>query len=249
MNIKELWLRLGERVRRYDDGHNFTCDVCGREVFENERICRFCYRDLPLNNGKVCPFCGRRVREEGVCLECKAKPLGVKKARSACLHEGEAARLVVRFKRGEKYLYRALCDLMEPVVKAEFEDADAYLGVPMSEKSLKKRGYNQAELLAEELARRLGKEWIRPVEKRKETGVQKLLGRSDREKNLESVFHVSDRKGVKGRRILIVDDTLTTGATVSVLADALKRAGAAEVYAVTATSVEFKNQFGKPPSA
>lgn len=77
--------------------HNFTCDVCGREVFENERICRACHAALPHNGGPVCPFCGRSVAEGGACLECKQKPLVVKKARSALLYAGEAAHLVLRF--------------------------------------------------------------------------------------------------------------------------------------------------------
>ncbi len=239
--------KLRETIKKYDDGHNFTCDVCGREVFQNERVCAPCKNVLPWNNVHVCPLCGRKVGEEGICLECKQKPVGVDMARSVFVHEGEAARLVVRFKKGKKYLYRALAELMLPLLQKEFSSVDALTFVPMTERAEKKRGYNQSRLLAEELAARCEKPVLNCVEKRKESKPQKSLGRTEREKNLEGCFHVTDRKAVKGKCILIIDDTFTTGSTVSVLSDALKRAGATGVYALTATSVRYKYPFGKPP--
>lgn len=240
----KIWTKLRERLRAYDDAHNFTCDICGREVFGGERVCEGCFRALEWNDKTVCPFCGRRVKEPGACLDCKEKPLSVRKARSVCVHEGEAARLVVRFKRGAKYLYRTLAELSVPLADREFPEVDMLVGVPMSEKAQKKRGYNQSALFAERLAELLQKTYAQPVSKPRETASQKFLGRREREKNLEGCFHVDDRKAVKGKKILIVDDTLTTGATVSELASALKRAGAADVTALTFTSVEKKHPFG-----
>ncbi|MDE5548476.1 MAG: hypothetical protein K2J30_05730, partial [Clostridia bacterium] len=66
-------------------------------------------------------------------------------------------------------------------------------------------------------------------------------------KNLVGCFHVTDRKAVKGKSILIIDDNFTRGSTVSALSDAFKRAGATSVYALTATSVQYKYPFGIPP--
>ncbi|MDE7296688.1 MAG: ComF family protein [Clostridia bacterium] len=238
--------RLREKVKKYDDGHNFTCDICGREVFENQRVCAQCKRDLPWNNGYVCPICGRKVGEEGICLECKQKPVGVDMARSVFVHEGEAARLVVRFKKEKRYLYRTLAELMLPLLQKEFLSVDALTFVPMTARAEKKRGYNQSRLLAEELAARCGKPVLYSVEKRKESKPQKTLSRAEREKNLEGCF-VADRQAVKGKSILIIDDTFTTGSTVSALSDVLKRAGATGVYALTATSVQYKDPFGIPP--
>ncbi len=241
----ELIARIKKAVKQYDDTHNFTCDICGREVFANERICAPCEKLLPFNNALVCPYCGRRVKEEGACIECKASPLGVKKARSVFVHEGEAARLVVRFKRGEKYLYRTIIDTMVPLFDAEFSFVQGIVAVPMTEKAEKKRGYNQARLLAEELSARTGVLFLDALRKEKETPSQKFLSRRDREKNLEGCFR-ADRALVKGKKLLIIDDTLTTGATISAVAAALKRAKAGELYALTVTSVENKTPFGIP---
>ncbi len=244
MRLSNFFTKLKSALGRYEREHNFTCDICGREVFENERVCADCCRRLP-HNTLFCPLCGRKVGEAGLCLDCKQKSLVVKKARSCFLHEGEAARLVVRFKRGQKYLFRTLCDFLLPLMQREFSEADALTFVPMTEKAEKARGYNQSYLLAEELSRRSGIELLSPAVKRRETAAQKFLGRADRAENLKGCFHIHDRKCVRGRRILIVDDTLTTGATCDELAGALLRADAAEVYMITVTSVPKKDPFGK----
>ena len=235
---------MKERLSRYDDTHNFICDNCGEEVFDGKRLCKNCKEALPYNDQVICPFCGRRVREEGVCLECKQKPLETKKARSLWVHEGDAVKLVRLYKTGSKYLFRLFVEELTPLVLREFDDADAITFVPMTKKAEKERGYNQTLLVAEGLAERTGKELLRVMEKKHETEDQQGLTREKREENMREVFKVTDKKAVKGRRILIVDDTLTTGATASALAAVLKKAGAETVYLVTATSVEKKNAFG-----
>ncbi|MDE6411331.1 MAG: double zinc ribbon domain-containing protein [Clostridia bacterium] len=240
MNLLKL---IQEKISRYDDTHNYTCDNCGKEVFDGRRLCGDCKAELPYNNQKICPFCGRRVREDGVCLDCKQKPLETQKARSLWLHEGDAAKLVRHFKTGEKYLFRLFVEELTPLVLKEFGDADAITYVPMTKNALKKRGYNQTLLIAEGLHRSTGKELLSVAEK-DETADQRELTREKREENMKEAFKVTDKKAVKGRRILIVDDTLTTGATASAFAAVLKKAGAAAVYLVTATSVEKKNPYG-----
>ncbi len=236
-----IFQKISEAVRKYDDAHNFTCDLCGREVFGGERVCAQCRKGLPWNDKNICPLCGRKVGEPGVCLECKKKRLVVDKARSPLLHEGEAARIVYRAKR-QKYFYRTAAELMAPLLD-EF-GADALVFVPMTERAYKKRGYNQSRLIAEELSRRSGIPLLDAVKKTRDTGEQKELGRTEREKNLEGCFHVFDRKGVRNKKLLIIDDTLTTGSTASELASVLKRAGAKEVDALTLTSVYDKHPFG-----
>ncbi len=235
------------RLRKYDETHDFTCDICGREVFGDEHICKTCVENLPWNDGVFCPFCGRRVKEEGACLECKQKPLAVKKARSVFLHEGEAMRLVWRLKNGERHLLPAFEQLALATFLREFQEVDSVTFIPMTQKAEKKRGYNQSRLFAERLANATGLECLDVAVKSRETPSQKSLGREERERNLEGVFHIQKRKEVRGKRIVIVDDTMTTGATASALATALKRAGASECYLFSFTSVERKNPFGKPP--
>lgn len=243
----DLIAKLRESFRKTERTYNFTCDICGREVFENERVCTVCLSLLPWNNEHICPLCGRKVKEEGICLECKQEPLRTDLSRAPLLHEGKAIGLVTRFKRGQKYLANTLSELMLDTLEREFPDAEALVFVPMTAKAQKKRGYNQSRLLAEELSVRSGLPLLDVSVKQHETEAQKSLGRRDRQKNLEKCFHIFDRPAVKKKTLVIIDDTLTTGATTSELADALKRAGAKKVYALTFTGVQNKNPFGKPP--
>ncbi len=236
--------KLKELVRNYYNKNNFTCDVCGREVFGGERVCAQCKKTLPLNNGAICPKCGRKVLEAGVCLECKARPPKCDKARSVCVYEGEAARLVLSFKNGAKYFYRTMAELMLPVFNREFADADFITFVPMTKKAEKRRGFNQSFLVAEELAKRTGKELFRTITKVRDTSPQKTLTAAERETNLQGCFRLTNKSAVKGKRILIIDDTYTTGATTSTIAALFKRAHALEVNALTFASVQYKNPFG-----
>lgn len=210
-------------------------------MFENERICSECVRSLPWNTGAICPFCGRKVGEAGACLECKEKPLKTEKARSAFVHEGEAARFVLRLKRGEKYLaYTGAC-VLSPIAKEEFPQADLLTYVPMTEKAEKKRGYNQSYLLAKELAELLQKPLFSSVRKTKETLAQKTLGRRAREENLKGCFRVDGRADIKDKIILVIDDTMTTGSTASELADVFLKVGAKRVFLLTLTSVPLRS--------
>ena len=234
----KFFSKIADWLRRYDDAHNFTCDICGREVFGGERVCAACAGALPFKRGHICPFCGRRVSEPGVCIECKDHRPAVGRARSCFVHEGDAAALVLRFKRGERYLVHALAEDLAPLLEREFSDCDALTFVPMTKRAERARGYNQSKLLAAELSRRTGRELLDVAEKRRETKAQKTLGRAAREANLKGAFHLVHRREVKGRRILIVDDTMTTGATAGELASLFYRAGAGWVGLITFTSVE-----------
>lgn len=242
--MKKVIEFLRKKIVCYDDEHNFTCDNCEGEVFDGKRLCARCKAELPYNDKIVCPFCGRRVKEEGACLDCKQAPLEAKKARSLWLHEGDAAKLVRLFKSGKKYLYRLFAEELAPLIAREFSDADFLTFVPMTKKARKKRGYNQTELIGKKLAELTEKPLLSVAEKRRETSDQRGLTRKEREENMKEAFKVTDKKAVKGKRILLIDDTLTTGATASALASALKKAGAETVYLATVTSVEKKDPFG-----
>ena len=109
----EAWCgRVAKRLRL----PNYTCDVCGREVFDGVRICDACLSAMPRIE-VCCPLCGRKVKEAGVCMECKARRLAAEKCRAVFTHEGEAARLVTRYKGGARYLREAIADLMLPVLE------------------------------------------------------------------------------------------------------------------------------------
>jgi ComF family protein len=128
--------------------------------------------------------------------------------------------------------------LLQEKAKRLSERFDLIVPLPVTEGRLRERGFNQTYILSEEIARMTHK----PIDclsliKTKETKDQYTLGREARTRNLIGVFAVRNPEGIKGRRILLVDDLFTTGATASEASKALLRAKAArvEVFALART--------------
>ena len=169
-------------------------------------------------------------------MDCKAARPEFDLARSALVYEGEAMRLVLRLKRGEKFLSETLAQILLPMLE-DFADADALTFVPMTEKAEKERGYNQSKLLAERLAEASGLELLSSVRKLHETPPQKSLNLKQRRENLKSCFKIEDKKSFRDKKVVLIDDVLTTGATASELARRMKKAGAVRVYVLTVASV------------
>ena len=104
--------------------------------------------------------------------------------------------------------------------------------VPVSRQTLKKRGYDQARLLAEETARALGREAVPLLEKARATPAQSSLeSAAQRRKNVKGVYAVPRPEQVTGQRVLLIDDILTTGSTLEEAARTLRAAGASQVVA------------------
>ena len=217
----------------------FTCDICGLETFGGN-LCADCLKTVTFNNGEKCPVCGRKTAKSEICLECKQCAPIFERALSPIVYEGGGSKLVLKFKNGNGYLKEYFADLIAKELET-FPAPDCIVYVPMTKPDEKKRGYNQARLLAEAVAKRTGIPLIKnAVIKTKKTTGQKELGRTDRAKNLEGSFKVEKRGEIKGKAVLIVDDVLTTGATADEICKQLLKAGAAKTYLATVASVQYK---------
>ena len=241
MTGKEVFAKIGGAVRALFAEDGLTCACCGKDLFSDGHFCEKCLEDLPFNLGFICNKCGRAIGEDyPVCLECKAHMPAFDAARSAFLYEGEIVRLIRKFKTGAKYLADAFAENMYLHALSDFADADFAVCVPMTAGGEKRRGYNQSAVLAERVCSRAGLSFEEGVlVKAKETPAQKSLSFRERTENLKGAFRVHERKKCAGKNILIVDDVLTTAATGSAVAAALKSAGARKIYLLTAASVSF----------
>ncbi len=220
---------------------NFTCDICGIEIFNGDNLCAKCRDTVTVNNNFTCPVCGRKTLSSMLCLECKSQPPQFDKAVSPLVYSGGAQALILKFKRGQPYLKDYFARLMYAKC-GNFTDADAVCYVPMTRSAERNRGYNQSQLLAEELAKKLKLPLLKnAVAKVKKTPVQKGLTKKEREENLKSCFK-AERSVVEGKTLILVDDVLTTGATADAVSRELKKRGAKKIYLVTAASVEYRGE-------
>lgn len=221
---------------------DLTCNVCGREIFGGKYFCDDCENSLPrLSSGAVCEHCGRKVPYNVErCDSCSGRDTYFDKAVSLFDYEEPISSIITSLKYGGKrYFSRVFAEDLCNVYVKSFLNCDFALFVPMVAEREKFRGYNQAQLIAEEFSRFSGV----PVEydiiyKRHETERQAMLSFADRQKNLRGSFGVKNRKKLVGKRVLLIDDVMTTGATTEEICFLLKKYGATFVAVLTIASVQ-----------
>ena len=185
----------------------------------------------------ACDGCGLPFEHEfgyGVrCPACEARPKAFSRARAACLYDEHSRDLILQFKHADRLDLAQLFSLWLSRSAAELiEEADAVVPVPMHPLRLIRRRYNQAAEIARPLARREGLPYWPGALKRKRAG-ESQAGKSGagRKRAVQGAYTAASGwdKRLAGKRILLVDDVMTTGSTAEACAKALIKAGAARV--------------------
>lgn len=217
------------------------CVACKRDLPWSERTascCADCWASLPKYVVPKCVSCALPSPlpdvEPYLCIACMTHRLPVDWCEAWGEYTGALERVLhaLKFERHD-FLADALSSLLEETLRARGDLAfDALVAVPMSRAKLRRRGYNQAELLARALSSRLRVSCdMTLLRRRGERATQSTLPKRERAANVRGAFASPSR--VKGKSILVVDDICTTGETLRACADALLRAGASRVCAVT----------------
>lgn len=233
---------MNKKVRKFLTSTIFIKDIkclfCGKELDKDSRYCACdeCLNSLPFLRGKVCKYCGEPIKSLATyCVRCKKHiDRGFDIARAEFLYSGKIKDAILNFKYyGNKYYAEYLSNFLLDVYVRNNFDADVVIPAPISAKSLKVRGFNQTELLCasfEDYGLAINKSCIKKV---LETENQANLNFKDRQTNLVGAFKVIDKNAVKNKNVLLIDDIFTTGATVSEISFALKKAGAKRVDVIT----------------
>jgi ComF family protein len=203
-----------------------SCYLCRGAA--SEVLCPACQADLPAIDAPCCPRCGLGAPGGALCGRCLAQPPAFDATRAALAYRFPADVLVHALKfRGELALAPFLGALLAARLNS-FEPVACIAPVPMSAARLCERGYNQALELAREVARaaRVPLE-ARLLERVRDTPAQIGLPWAARAKNVRGAFRCT--RALAGETVAVVDDVMTTGATLEELAATLKRAGAARV--------------------
>jgi ComF family protein len=225
------------------------CRACSGRIYgrDAESFCAQCWSEIRIIAHPLCTLCGRPFPDSSgddhTCGLCLSRPPYYARACSwACYPREEAAehplrRVIQKFKYGRKVsLGKPLGRLMTRDCR-EFLDecrVDTIVPVPLHPKRLRWRGFNQSLLLAREVSR----VYDAPMDpfviyRSKETPPQTQLPEHERRRNVRGAFAVNPKKDISGKRVLLVDDVYTSGATVNECSRTLKRGGAKEVYVLT----------------
>jgi len=216
-----------------------TCGGCNRPGL---RWCKPCQERLARITGPICSRCGEPQTElrfanpsaDLLCVDCRSHPPEYQAIRSYAVFHGPLREALHRLKYqrdigiGEalsKHLIELYNDLKWQI--------DLVSPIPLSPKRARERGYNQSGLLARPLAYAVQKPYqpgalLRPRETRTQVGLSAI----ERKQNVEGAFTANADK-VKGKVVLVIDDVMTTGSTISACAQALRKAGASAVYGLT----------------
>ena len=216
------------------------CQGCGASLTEDDReLCGLCWRGLQeaIGKGRYCRRCGANIGEyvetQGGCNHCRDFRLRYNGLARVGIYEGTLAEMIRKLKfRGQAHVAKFLGELLWQAVEgAEMPDQfDLVTWVPLHWWRKWNRNYNQAELLARRVADLSGRAGRSLLRKTRWTAPQTHLSRKGRIANVRGAFAMRRGITVSGRRVLLVDDVLTTGATASEAAGVLRGAGA-EVYA------------------
>src|SRR5262249_36578185 len=219
-----------------------TCTICGKQARAGEYLCDGCEAKIVRI---VPPFCERcsepfegSINTAFSCANCAHRTIYFDAAVAAYRGRGIVREIIHEFKYGRhihlrhlvgRWLSAALDD--ERVRNVSF---DVLVPVPLHPARQRERGFNQASLLAELLSAQTSLPSKPVLERIRYTTTQTALDRSERMENLHNAFRLRKNADVRGLRVLLIDDVLTTGSTLSECARVLKRAGAISVHAATA---------------
>lgn len=216
-----------------------TCVICGK-VLGKEKICKDCRRELSYCKSPRCCCCGKQLEtlEQEYCGDCQKKPHLFRRGLAPFSHVGKIRHAVYGIKYQNQ---RENIDFFVEEINRHYRkeigtwNCDIMIPVPLYYKKKRKRGFNQAEVFAKRLSKKLNMSCQTDILVRnRETRPLKELSRKARMENLQGAFTVK-KQCVRGKTILLVDDIYTTGSTLDACSAVLRRAGAKEIYFVCMT--------------
>lgn len=195
------------------------CPFCRGLTNGGRLICRECRRALP-----VVPRAAQEKRVDGLA-----------RCYSALFYDGSVRASILRYKFGGAAAYcRAYGEILADCIDENDISCDIITWASISRQRMRRRGYDQAQLMAQELSRLTGIPCARLLKKTRNNPAQSgTNSRAARYRNVKGVYAPAPGAAIDGRRVLVIDDVVTTGATLSECAAVLKAAGAAEISALT----------------
>jgi ComF family protein len=218
------------------------CAVCSVPVGHDEYLCAECGDKAPRIKPPFCATCSEpfqgSITESFSCANCAHRVLHFTAAVAAYRSRGIVRKIIHDFKYGKQlHLRHVIGDWLAETLgdpRLHGRRFDLVIPVPLHPTRKRERGFNQAELLADALSARANLPAHNALERIRYTTTQTAFDRSERMENLHNAFRLRKNADVRGLRVLLIDDVLTTGSTLSECARVLKAGGAISVHAATA---------------
>lgn len=213
------------------------CFLCGQLVSYKSGLCPDCYMQIKYISPKAsCPLCGRpyEVTTRAVCTHCLSHKPKYTSARAVMVYDEVSKRLILPFKHADRTdMAPFLAQQLLTFGKEQIDKCDTIMAVPLHPSRLRHRKYNQALLMAQYIAKKTCKTLLPDALMRvRATKSQGHDSATQRKKNVQKAFAVKPSAHLKGRRVLLIDDVRTTGATLDACSVVLRKAGAKEVHAL-----------------
>lgn len=206
-----------------------ACKICER--IGGGIVCKECLEKIEYSQGKVCRRCTRALPLfNGLCKECSLNKWYFKEALFLAPYRGVIKEIVHLYKYGKRHsLHKLLSSLcVSPLKRRGWEGFEYIVPVPLHKERERERGFNQAYLLAKALSKKVNARCLRLLKKIKNTPSQTELDYRYRQENVKGSFKVCTKETLR-KKVLLVDDVFTTGATANECARLLSERGA-EVY-------------------
>ena len=197
-------------------------------------ICGMCGE---INENYICNNCYENIKKIKKCVINEYNNRNFSKHLYIFRYEGIIRNKIIEYKFEDKgYLYKMFAKIILSDKKTcnFIKKYDVIIPVPISKKRKKKRGYNQSELVANELAQKLNQDiWTDIIIKKKDNKPQSELNKLERIKNVEDIYEINKPIEVKNKKVLLLDDIYTTGRTVNEIARKLKQNQTQEIGVIT----------------
>lgn len=225
-----------------------SCPLCNARVETHGELCGDCWTSFNWIDGAKCARCGFPfassfdLSPNMLCPTCAAGKSELDIIRSACVYDDASRAAMLPYKHGGRTQYaRFMSRAMIWALRDVDITPDIVMPVPLANRRLFQRGYNQATLLARPIAHAYGVKLDLDTVARVYRENMGHKTSAERARNIHNVFSVRNPDKIRGKKILLVDDVMTTGATFNELYKVLTAAGAAAVYGVTFCRVSHVN--------
>lgn len=215
------------------------CPICQALMSDANGICPACFSKMRFITAPFCDMCGQPLNmpeNEGTsyCPECLKKPKSWQRARAIVVYNDTSKQLILPFKHADKLQLIPILTRFMLLQKEFISEHDLIVPVPLHWRRMVKRRYNQSALIAYQLSKQTGIAFDPCALKRiRPTIPQGHLSPDERHRNVRDAFRVSSAHKIIGKRILLIDDVMTSGATATNCAKILLKNGATGVDVLT----------------